>query len=185
MNATRTLLETLATVLEYPSHEGMRNIHAGLHALEALDRDAQGRADVEMLRSGVQALEALSQEEREELYTRCFDINPTASLELGWHLYGEQYERGSFLVLMREALRNAGIDEGGELPDHISSVLRFVARLDDESRREFARRYLRRALTTMRDKWQGEHHPYVHCLEAVYLLIEDVTHSHEGEHSHA
>jgi nitrate reductase delta subunit len=185
MEATRTLLETLAIVLEYPSHEGTRNIRAGLHALEALGAQAEDRADVEMLRSGVHGLEALSQEEREELYTRCFDINPTASLELGWHLYGEQYERGSFLVLMREALRNAGIDEGGELPDHISLVLRFVARLDGASRREFARLYLQRALRTMREKWQSEHHPYVHCLEAVYLFIEDVTDSHEGEHRHA
>ena len=70
--------------------------------------------------------EQLGSTELEELYTRTFDINPVCSLEVGWHLFGEDYNRGAFLVRMRGLLREHGIEEGAELPDHLESVLRVL-----------------------------------------------------------
>ena len=54
----------------------------------------------------------MSVEDLQELYTRTFDWNPDTSLEIGWHLYGENYERGEFLVEVRApaaAPRHRGI----------------------------------------------------------------------------
>ncbi len=48
----------------------------------------------------------------EELYTRTFDLNPVCALEIGWHLFGEDYERGAFLVRMRDQLRRARARRG-------------------------------------------------------------------------
>ena len=59
----------------------------------------------------------------EELYTRTFDLNPVCTPEVGWHIYGEQYRRGRFLVQARELLKIVGVDERGELPDHLMSLL--------------------------------------------------------------
>jgi len=42
-----------------------------------------------------------------------FDINPACALEVGWHLFGEDYMRGQFLVRMREELSKYEI--AGEL----------------------------------------------------------------------
>src|SRR6266568_3182701 len=57
---------------------------------------------------------------RQELYVQTFEFNPACTLELGWHLFGENYERGEFLVRMREQLRRHGIAESNELPDHLT-----------------------------------------------------------------
>ena len=48
-----------------------------------------------------------SREDVEELYSATFDSNDACALELGWHLYGEAYQRGVFLVEMRQRLRQA------------------------------------------------------------------------------
>jgi nitrate reductase delta subunit len=66
-------------------------------------------------------------QELEELYAATFDSNDECALEVGWHLYGEAYQRGVFLVEMRSRLRAAGIEEGSELPDHLGLVLRWLA----------------------------------------------------------
>ncbi len=84
----------------------------------------QGESKVlELLAPALEALEQFSLHEHEELYTQTFDLNPVCTLEVGWHLYGEQYERGRFLVRARELLTAVGQDEGGELPDFLPSLL--------------------------------------------------------------
>ena len=62
----------------------------------------------------------------EEAFTGTFDVNPACALEVGWHLFGEEYARGMFLVRMREELRKYGLAESSELPDHVSHVLAIV-----------------------------------------------------------
>ena len=69
----------------------------------------------------------------EELYTRTFDLNPVATLEVGWHLWGEAYERGRFLADLRGLQELMGIDAGSELPDHLTVILATLAHLDDPS----------------------------------------------------
>ena len=70
--------------------------------------------------------------EVEEAFTRTFDVNPTCALEVGWHLFGEEYARGMFLVRMREELRKYSLPESAELPDHIAHVLAVVAAMPDD-----------------------------------------------------
>lgn len=63
----------------------------------------------------------------EELYTTTFDLNPVATLEAGWHLWGEQYERGRFLADLRGLQERLGIEGGSELPDHLTLLLPTIA----------------------------------------------------------
>jgi nitrate reductase molybdenum cofactor assembly chaperone NarJ/NarW len=84
--------------------------------------------------------------ECEELYTRTFDGSSERALELGWHLHGENYARGVLLVRLRALLRQAGIDEGGELPDHVSNVLRLLGRVDETTARALVDNVLAPAL---------------------------------------
>ena len=91
----------------------------------------------------VDGLETTALQER---FTATFDLNPAAALEIGWHLFGEQYERGPFLVMLRERLRAANISEAGDLPDHLRHVLPLVARMACDERTAFATRYLTPAL---------------------------------------
>lgn len=108
-------------------------------------RSAQATESKEM-RSFADAVAGLSTGQLQELFIQAFDLNPASTLEIGWHLFGEQYERGEFLVDLRGRLREAGIAETGELPDHLLHVLPLVARLDPDDARAFADGFLRPAL---------------------------------------
>ena len=69
---------------------------------------------------------------QQEVYVETFEFNPACTLELGWHLFGENYERGEFLVRMREQLRRHRIAESTELPDHLTLLLPLVARMSHD-----------------------------------------------------
>lgn len=71
----------------------------------------------------------LPTEALQEQFIATFDFDPKCSLDIGWHLYGENYDRGDFLVRLRDLLLRHGIDEGHELPDHLPQVLRLLSRL--------------------------------------------------------
>jgi len=141
--------DELATALEYPARAWVR---------EALS--ARGFA-------------AWPGEELEELYTRTFDINPVCSLEVGWHLYGEDYNRGAFLVGMRGLMRDLGVAEGTELPDHLTSVLRVLGRMAPEEADGFARGYVLPAVGKMLSGFPDGENPYRDVVEEIERFLRD------------
>ncbi len=94
----------------------------------------------------VETIEGMASWKLEESFTYTFDMNPSACLELGWHLFGESYERGEFLVKMRQSLKKYGIPETTELPDHISHCLQVLERLEEKEAMSFVQSYLFPAL---------------------------------------
>jgi nitrate reductase delta subunit len=82
----------------------------------------------------------------QELYTQTFDWNPDTTLDIGWHLFGENYDRGDFLVKLRDALRRHSVPETGELPDHLSHVLCLLDEMPPEERTAFAAEFVAPAL---------------------------------------
>lgn len=71
-----------------------------------------------------------SSTELEEQYARSFDFNPTATMEVGYQLFGESYKRGAFLTRMKDAARSCGLEETEELWDYLPLVLEILARLE-------------------------------------------------------
>jgi nitrate reductase delta subunit len=125
-----------------------------------------------LLRQFSTEVSGVSLGELQEIYTRTFDLNPVCPLEIGWHLFGEDYQRGAFMVRMREALAQSGIAESGELPDHLSCALRLVSEgphggatpgLDE----------IRRALSKMIEALDAAPGPYRHLLRAVDAVLID------------
>ncbi len=74
----------------------------------------------------VQAVLPLSQGELEELYTRTLDLNPEFAPYLGYQMWGDSYPRGSLMAKLNKAMQEYQIDLGGELPDHLMPVLRYL-----------------------------------------------------------
>lgn len=183
------LFDDFAVLLAYPEEGQDRALQRCLHFLrthagEAHAGEAHAAASLAHLQRYADGVADMDIGEREELYTRSFDINPTAALELGWHLYGEQYERGAFLVTMREQLRRHGIPEGGELPDHMTSVLRLLGRLDAHGRSAMYEQSVRRGLTVLRERWDDGDNPYTHCLDALVALLPVLSPTHAGVKHH-
>jgi nitrate reductase delta subunit len=100
----------------------------------------------------------------EELYTRTFDLNPVATLEVGWHLWGEQYERGRFLAELRALQEDLGVDAGNELPDHLTAVLATLARLDQP---DTLAEKISPALQKIAAPLEEQGNPYRHLIRAV------------------
>ena len=91
----------------------------------------------------------------QELYVQTFEFNPACTLEIGWHIFGENYERGEFLVRMREQLRRHGIAESSELPDHLCHILLLLDRLDPEEAADLVGQFVLPALAKIKDSLNG------------------------------
>ena len=101
----------------------------------------------------------------QELYVQTFEFNPACTLEIGWHLFGENYERGEFLVRMRGQLRRHGIAESTELPDHLTCLLELIPRMDCGEAAELAGQYLLPALAKIREGLKEN--PYAPLIAAI------------------
>ena len=112
--------------------------------------------------------------EVEEAFTRTFDVNPTCAPEVGWHLFGEEYARGMFLVRMREELRKYGIAESVELPDHLCHVLAVVAAMPDEAASRFVRACVQPAVETMNAALADSESPYADVVSCLALVLRHI-----------
>ncbi len=68
--------------------------------------------------------------EMEELYSSTFDLDPACAPYVGHHLCGETPQRGAFMARLADVYRQDGFADGrpgGELPDHLTVVLRYLA----------------------------------------------------------
>jgi len=72
----------------------------------------------------------------EEVYTRSFDVQAITTLDIGYVLFGDDYNRGRLLVHLNEEHRRAGVDCKTELADHLPNPLRLLARMKDDALRE-------------------------------------------------
>lgn len=126
--------------------------------------------------------------ELEETFTRTFDLNPACAAEIGWHLFGEEYLRGLFMVRIRAEMRERGLEESGELPDHVVHVLAVLAAMEPKPAREFARACVCPAVGKMqRALAEGDppFRPLVDALAAMLLeafdLSADALEAEEGD----
>lgn len=117
------------------------------------------------------ALAALSQDEREELFTATFDVTPACVPYVSIHLFGEEnFKRGEFMAALSARYAAAGFDTRGELPDHLSVLLRFLAQTDEAERRELVQFCLLGPLDKMIAALSDEN-PYRALLKAVREVV--------------
>lgn len=120
-----------------------------------------------------QKIAGMPVEALQEQFTLTFDLNPACALDLGWHLFGEQYERGEFLVKMRRLLRHLNVRESVELPDHLTHVLAALGRMAPEEAEEFAAACLFPAMDKIRESLPGENAPFSLLFQATTRLLEE------------
>jgi nitrate reductase delta subunit len=156
----------LATLLRYPEVNYNREAEqrCGFLIANIPQLETQLSNFLEQTRS-------LSGEALEALYTTTFDLNPLCSLEVGWHLFGENYERGEFLVKMRVELRRHGIEESTELSDHLTYALELLDRMEPEEASSFATACLFPALDKMVAEMKDKSNPFEDVLLAIERLL--------------
>lgn len=156
----------LAGLLRYPNESFIADAIETCASLAAIEPGLAAP-----LREFLDRTRGLSVEDLQALYTSTFDLDPICSLEIGWHLFGENYERGEFLVKMRGKLRNLGIVESAELPDHLSHALEALGRMEPEDAADFAAACLFPALDKMIAGIQGKANSFECVLAAAQQFL--------------
>jgi len=157
----------LAALFEYPGEDYPARLAQCEQSVRSAESDAAA-----LLGQFAEATAGLTTEALQELFTQSFDLNPACVLDLGWHLFGEQYERGEFLVKMRGLLRRAGVQESQELPDHLTHVLRLLGRMEPEEVEEFAAACVFPALDKARAGLGDAGNPFALLLDATIRWLE-------------
>ncbi len=121
MEATlRDAYVTLADAFSYPAPGRLEALKRGGAAMPK----GAGKDAYAAFLSGIDRLPLGAWE---ELHTRTLDLNPPAAPYVGYQTWGESYQRGAFLAQMNRALAETGVDTDGELPDHLTPTLRYLA----------------------------------------------------------
>ena len=157
-------LSRVAAILIYPE--------ADYAACVQLCMEAATPAERALLAGFAANIRALKVEEAQELFTRTLDLNPVCSLEMGWHLFGENYDRGLLMVRMRSELRRHRIAETGELPDHLAHALPLLEHMAPPDAEDFAGAIVAPALEKMLASFAGKQNPYECVLQAVMAHLE-------------
>ncbi|GAB4561540.1 MAG: hypothetical protein Tsb0017_19180 [Geothermobacteraceae bacterium] len=108
----------------------------------------------------------------EEIYTSCFDLQPSCHPYVGYLLFGESQARIVFLMRLKELYRSYGFVEDAELPDHLATMLRFLGSINDQPcRSEIIVDGLRPALEKLVAGLEGEDQPYLDLLLALRTFL--------------
>ena len=152
----------LADLLEYPDTDlaSMMEAYKSADSFEAFTK----------FRAGV---EQLSLFDLQELYTRTFDLNPVCALEIGYHLFGENYKRGEFLAGLRQTETPFELGQERQLPDYLPVLLRLLTKLeDDELHASLIGECLIPGIGKMIASFKESENPYRHLLEAVRIKLQ-------------
>lgn len=162
------LLEELAALLGYPDEETETHLCTCLSVLRNQLPEA-----AELLAAWQAYMSDHPLEHVQELYTQTFDLNPVCTLDVGHYLFGEDYQRGVFLAHLRGSLEEAGLEESGELPDHLPVVLRWLARVPGtEMHKDMVTECVLPALCKMHECLADGSNPYKSVLRTVTLVLE-------------
>jgi len=157
--------DAMACLLEYPSDRYQAGLPGWIEAVSAVCPEAA--AD---LRPFAEWVESRTPAQLEENYTLTFDNSTTRALEVGWHVFGETYGRGAFLVMMRDCLRTIGLPESAELPDHLGHVLQVLGRAGPAEAAELGGKATL-AISKIAAVLAAEKSPWVGVLDAAWKLV--------------
>ncbi|HEX9795254.1 MAG TPA: molecular chaperone TorD family protein [Planctomycetota bacterium] len=169
MNDRAQVMQALAALLAYPQEGFAASTEA---AAERLERELPGAR--EMLQPFLDFAWTHTVEELQENYTSTFEVNPRCCMEIGWQVYGESYSRGSFLVWMRSVLRDLGLPESPELPDHLLHALPILGAMRAEDAAELATAMVAPAVRKMAVGLASNSDAYEAVLDLVLTALEDL-----------
>lgn len=164
-----SLLTQIARLYRYPD-AGWR-----LQLAQCTDVAGDHGDDVYLpLRSFFDWASTVSDHGLEEAFTQTFDLNPKCTLEVGWHLYGEDYNRGAFMARLRDQFRDFGVDETIELPDHLTNVLPLLEALPVDDGASLSDQIVLPAMSAMKEALLKVDSPFQALLAATVAVIQEI-----------
>lgn len=117
-------LKLISYLLQYPDEEFLTQL-SSLKAVLAAWPDAAVRRGLEPF---IQYLAGSEPLQLQEAYTAAFDLTPATSMNLTYHLGGDDEKRGRMLAQLQQIYRQEGYESGdGDLPDYLPLLLEFYS----------------------------------------------------------
>jgi len=160
---TVTVYELLARASDYPVPEMPASVRECVAALKAQRSPAARHMARFRLFVEQTELSAL-----EEMYAATFDLQPVCYSYIGYQLFGDTYKRGEFLARLNARYRENGVVVQGELPDHLSLILQYLACTWDY---ELVIEGVVPALERMIEQLKGN--PYQDLLRAILIVLRE------------
>jgi nitrate reductase delta subunit len=111
-------------LLQYPD-EAYFEALAEVKSAASRMHPGRGRAAIEYF---IAAVENRSPIRAQEQYTALFDMNPSTTLNVTYHLWGDSEKRARLLAGLQQRYARAGLEkQSPELPDFLPLVLEFMA----------------------------------------------------------
>jgi|SRR5690625_893679 len=126
----------------------------------------------------IKTIGQLNTTDLQELHTQTFDLRPVCSPHIGFHLFGESYKRGSLMAELKREYYTYGIEEGSEIPDHISLILQYLSVLSNlETEQKLYEDLLELCfcpgLEKMISTFEETTNPYKYLLESLSILLKE------------
>ncbi len=169
LDQRRQAYNLLADILEYPGPDYAEKVRDCLELLEGLEPDA-----AEHLKEFLAYVESVPLGRLQEVYIATFEIGGICAPNIAYHLLGEGTKQTAFMVKVKEALREHGIDSGTEMPDHLPLALKLVAVMrDDGDAASFIEECLVPALQRMTIPFRNERSPYSRVIRATLAVVKN------------
>jgi nitrate reductase delta subunit len=166
--AAKSIPGSLADLLDYPE-ASWRSFIESCGELVANGRPESSDAFTAFR----ETVMTLSLSDLQELYTRTFDLSPVCALDIGYHLFGENYKRGVFLANLRETEAPFDLGQEHQLPDYLPVLLRLLTKLNDEELRSaLIVDCMIPALEKMLKTLSESENPYRHLIESVRITLQ-------------
>ncbi|MBI5180643.1 MAG: molecular chaperone TorD family protein [Nitrospirae bacterium] len=124
-------------------------------------------------------LDRLSIDALQELYSYTFELVSDTTLDMGYYLHAGQdgFKRARNLVAIKAMYRDKGFPfeevSKGELPDHLSVLLRFIGFIENEElRRDFMKTFVVVSMEKLHRNFQTKKNAYRHLINALYKIID-------------
>lgn len=92
----------------------------------------------------------------QELYSKSFEVQAVTSLDVGYTLFGDDYQRGEVLVRLKQEHTKVGNDMGRELADFLPNLLKLLPKIEDlEVRNEMATMLIAPSVEKMMNEYES------------------------------
>lgn len=124
MKDAETYFKLVSILLEYPDERYVQALPELESAVQKLP-PGRPRAGIEAFLADARTRSTL---QLQESHTAAFDLNPSATLNMTYHLWGDSEKRAETLVRLQQVYGQAGYEiSATELPDYLPLLLEFLA----------------------------------------------------------
>jgi nitrate reductase molybdenum cofactor assembly chaperone NarJ/NarW len=117
-------LQVLSVLLHYPDDDLLNRLDE-IASIAELSRSAEIKSAIQAYISYLKSRTPIHVQER---YTAVFDINPTTTMNMTYHAYGDNEKRAAALAHLQHNYGQAGWERiTGELPDYLPMMLEFLS----------------------------------------------------------